>query len=637
LPEALASYDLALLSEPDSASTRWNRSLSLLQRGDFAQGWAEYEWRWQRKQTPARPFTEPRWDGSPLAGRTLLIYMEQGLGDMVQFIRFAAHARLRGGRILVECPGFVAPLLVRCAGIDELVIEGSPLPRFDCQIPIMSLPGVLGIGLGDLPGKVPYVFLGEELVARWGERIRTIPLAPPSRGGEKDGATPPASPSKGEESFGEARRLPLGTRRLNVGIVWQGNPNHRLDRYRSVPLALFAPLAKIPGIRLISLQRGPGASQIEEVASQFSVLRPTDSDSMTSEDLLDTAALMKCLDLVISVDTGTAHLAGALGVPVWVPLSAIGEWRWLLHREDSPWYATMRLFRQRKLGQWKAVFRRMARELRTWTPPTPPQNLAQRQAPSPPQGLENGTNSFRNPELPAPFADIALPVRAAHVELSAISSAIDDPGKPSQRLLDVALQAVGYARTASMANVVQRMRHPPYYPDVWPGEHYKLLAGLVAAIQPRVVVEIGTATGLSALAILSAMPRYSRLVTFDIVPWQHFADTHLREEDFREGTLVQEIADLSDPRAVQQHANLLRSADFIFLDGPKDGIFERVLLQRLNELGLPKGLLVMLDDIRVWNMLAIWREICRPKLDLTSFGHWSGTGLIDWEKRPEAD
>jgi hypothetical protein len=119
------------------------------------------------------------------------------------------------------------------------------------------------------------------------------------------------------------------------------------------------------------------------------------------------------------------------------------------------------------------------------------------------------------------------------------------------------------------------------------------------------------------------------------VPWQHFAQTHLRKEDFREGTLVQEIADLSDPRAVQQHADLLRSADFIFLDGPRDEIFERVLLQRLNELGLPKGPLVMLDDIRVWNMLAIWREIRRSKLDLTSFGHWSGTGLIDWIRNPE--
>jgi tetratricopeptide (TPR) repeat protein/predicted O-methyltransferase YrrM len=606
LPEALASYDLALLSDPNSASTRWNRSLSLLQSGDFVQGWAEYEWRWQRKQTPARSFMEARWDGSPLAGRTLLIYMEQGLGDMVQFIRFAAHVKLRGGRILVECPGFVAPLLARCAGIEELVIEGSPLPRFDWQIPIMSLPGVLGITLESIPNQVPYVLVEPARVERW----RGVVAG--------DGFDP------------TCRSSPNRSRPLNIGIVWQGNPNHRLDRYRSVPLTLFAPLARIPGIRLISLQRGPGTKQIAALADKFSVIEFAHPESMTSEDLLDTAALMKCLDLVISVDTGTAHLAGALGVPVWVPLSAVGEWRWLLHREDSPWYPSMRLFRQRKLGQWKSVFRKMARELSKWTPPTPTQNLAQRQAASPPQDLDNGTNSLRNPELPAPLADIALPIHAAHVELSAISSAIDDPGKPSQRLLDVALQAVSHARTASMTNVVQRMSRPPYYADVWPGEHYKLLAGLVTAIQPRVVVEIGTATGLSALAIRSAMPQDCSLTTFDIVPWQHFTETHLRKEDFDDGTLVQEIADLSNPQAIRRHADLLRSADFIFVDGPKDGVFERVLLQRLSELGLPGAPLVMLDDIRVWNMLAIWREIRRPKLDLTSFGHWSGTGLIDW-------
>jgi hypothetical protein len=148
-----------------------------------------------------------------------------------------------------------------------------------------------------------------------------------------------------------------------VGIVWQGNPNHRLDRYRSIKLAEFAPLAKIPGVQMISLQKGPGAAQIDEVRSRFKVWKPPIMEEMTAEALLETAALMKCLDLVISVDTGTAHLAGGLGVPVWVPMSAIGEWRWLLEREDSPWYPTMRLFRQKKLGSWGNVFRRMRKKL----------------------------------------------------------------------------------------------------------------------------------------------------------------------------------------------------------------------------------------------------------------------------------
>jgi len=335
LPEALASYELALMHDSQSASTHWNRSLSILQHGDFERGWREYEWRWQRKQTPARPFRQPRWDGRPFRDRTLLIYMEQGLGDMLQFIRFAAQAKERGGRVLVECPGFLAPLLSRCRGIDELVIEGSILPDFDLQIPIMSLPAALGTTLATVTRQVPYLFVEEDRCTRWREWLAKIASA--------------ADPT---------------TERFNVGIAWQGNPNHRLDRYRSIALCEFGLLAKIPGARLISLQKGPGALQIQQVATGFPVHEPPQSEQMTAEALLDTAALMRCLDLVISVDTGTAHLAGGLGVPVWVPLSAIGEWRWLLHRETRPWYPTMRLFRQKKLGRWKLVFRRMAAELR---------------------------------------------------------------------------------------------------------------------------------------------------------------------------------------------------------------------------------------------------------------------------------
>jgi tetratricopeptide (TPR) repeat protein len=364
LPEALASYELAMAHDPQSVSTRWNRSLSLLQSGDFEQGWREYEWRWQRKQTPARPFSQPRWDGSPQPDRTLLIFIEQGLGDILQFIRFAALARKRVGRVIVECPGFVMPLLGRCAGVDEVVAEGRFVsevaaqgvhtPRspgdlaqaFDLQIPLMSLPGVLGTTLATIPNRVPYLFVDEVRVVRWraellkSETWRTAPPAPPCQGVERMSAPP-----------------------LRVGVVWQGNPNHRLDRYRSIPLAEFGVLARIAGLQLISLQKGPGAAQLEEARKRFAVLEPPITGEMTAEALLDTAALMKCLDLVISVDTGTAHLAGALGVPIWVPLSAIGEWRWLLHREDSPWYPTMRLFRQKKLGSWRRVFQRMAREV----------------------------------------------------------------------------------------------------------------------------------------------------------------------------------------------------------------------------------------------------------------------------------
>jgi tetratricopeptide (TPR) repeat protein len=344
LPEALTCYELAIIHENQPAVSKWNRALSLLQSGDYTQGWKEYEWRWQRKQTPSRPFKEPRWDGSPLEGRTLLIHMEQGLGDMVQFIRFAAQAKQRGGRILVECPGFLAPLLARCPGVDVIIPEGilqpgqdvPAAPRFDVQIPVMSLPFALGTTLATLPADVPYIHLDPALVGLWNERLIA----------------------------GLAEITPKSSRPLKVGICWQGNPNHRLDRHRSIALSEFAPLAKIPGIRLVSLQKGPGAAQIQSLQPPIRIWEPPQSDQMTAQALLDTAALMKNLDLVISVDTGTCHLAGALGVPVWVPLSAIGEWRWLLHREDSPWYPTMRLFRQKKLGQWRGVFHRIARELK---------------------------------------------------------------------------------------------------------------------------------------------------------------------------------------------------------------------------------------------------------------------------------
>jgi predicted O-methyltransferase YrrM len=223
-----------------------------------------------------------------------------------------------------------------------------------------------------------------------------------------------------------------------------------------------------------------------------------------------------------------------------------------------------------------------------------------------------------------------IPLRARHVEYSAIASLDDDPAKPSYRLIDLALRAAHAAQSIPMAAVADRMTQPPYYPDVWPGEHYRLLAGVVSVCQPRVIVEIGTSTGLSALAMRQLMSREARLITFDLVPWHNFPDTCLRAADFEDGALVQRIGDVSDSRVMRQHEDLFRSADIIFADGPKDGRFEQLLIERLMELRLTQRPLLVFDDIRLWNMLAIWRNIKRPKLDVTSFGHWSGTGFVDW-------
>jgi predicted O-methyltransferase YrrM len=224
----------------------------------------------------------------------------------------------------------------------------------------------------------------------------------------------------------------------------------------------------------------------------------------------------------------------------------------------------------------------------------------------------------------------SIPIQARHVVRSAVASLDDDPAKPSERLLDIALNAVGHARSISMSSVVSRMKQPPFYPDVWPGEHYKLLAGLILALQPRTVIEIGTSTGLSALAMLTTMPKDSRLITFDLIPWKNFEDTCLRDEDFADARLSQIIGDVCDPKVMSTYKELFQTADILFVDGPKDSRFEYDFLNRLEELQLTSSPLVVFDDIRLLNMLSLWRQIQKPKLDLTSFGHWTGTGLVEW-------
>jgi predicted O-methyltransferase YrrM len=219
-------------------------------------------------------------------------------------------------------------------------------------------------------------------------------------------------------------------------------------------------------------------------------------------------------------------------------------------------------------------------------------------------------------------------VPARHREHSMIFSADDDTG-PSERLLDVSLEAAAHARATSLADLSSRIEEGPAWPDIWPGEHYRLLAGLVRALKPRTVVEIGTATGLSALAMYQELPSDGRLVTFDLIPWADYPGSVMREADFADGRLMQELYDLST-QPPGAHAPLLETADLIFIDAAKDGRQERRFLRLLEATPLRRDPIVVFDDIRVWNMLEIWREVRRPKLDITSFGHWSGTGLVDF-------
>ena len=225
---------------------------------------------------------------------------------------------------------------------------------------------------------------------------------------------------------------------------------------------------------------------------------------------------------------------------------------------------------------------------------------------------------------------LAGPLTARHVEPSAVASLDDSPHGPNERLLDVALRAVSRARRVRLENLEDRRSAEPRWFETWPGEHYKLLAALVEDLRPMTVIEIGTYTGMGCLSLLNGLPEGGTVHTFDVVSWREFEQTWLREDDFTDRGLRQIIGDVSDPKVLAQHSELFERADFIFVDGPKDGDTEDRFLQNFASIRFQCKPLFVFDDIRVINMLSTWRSIDRPKLDLTSFGHWAGTGLVDW-------
>lgn len=321
--EALSNHDLALSINPDYASGHWNRSWVLLLNGDFEQGWREYEWRWKCGVSVPRRLPKASWDGRPLNGRSILLHAEQGIGDTIQFIRYASLVKQRGGRVLVECQLELMRLLAGCAGIDVLIEDGAPLSDFDCHAAIPSLPGIFNTRLDTIPADIPYL-------------------------------QPPAS-----ENEDLSKLLAVCAGNFRVGIVWSGNTRFKHNRYRSCRLSDFEPLAKIAGVSFFSLQKGDPASELIDGECDM----PVTDLSGVLRDFADTAAALQHLDLVITVDTSVAHLAGALGKPVWLLISFAPDWRWLLGRTDSPWYPTMRLFRQIRLDDWKSVFIRIAESL----------------------------------------------------------------------------------------------------------------------------------------------------------------------------------------------------------------------------------------------------------------------------------
>jgi hypothetical protein len=316
LQEALASWERVLQLDAGWIKGRWARSLTLLKMGRLLEGWASYEYRLQIPELiPPRDFNAPCWTGKPFQQQTLLITAEQGLGDTIQFIRYAPLVKARGGIVIVECQTPLADLLKSCPSIDQIVASGQPLPHYDWHVSLMSLPRIFQTTLETIPSEVPYL----------------RPLHPVQR---KPGKT------------------------LQVGLVWAGSPKHQRDRTRSCRFKELLPLFETEGIQWVSLQKEIPLSDrapvdVSEHLKQVSL----DDFAATAEQALN-------LDLVISVDTSVAHLAGALNVPVWILLARASDWRWLLDRDDSPWYPSARLFRQRQAGDWNEVIRQVREELK---------------------------------------------------------------------------------------------------------------------------------------------------------------------------------------------------------------------------------------------------------------------------------
>ena len=324
IEESLDHFQKAIDGKQDYADAHMNRALSYLITGDLARGWAEYEWRWKCKEFNPRRFPQPRWQGEPLEGRRIFLITEQGFGDSFQFVRYAKAVKERGGEVWVRCPKPLLSLIRCCEGVDGVTAEGEPPPPFDTYIELLSLPLIFGTRAETIPRETPYIIPDPALVEYWRRDLGCI-------------------------------------RAFKVGVQWQGSTKYRGDRQRSIPLAHFAPLASVPGVRLVSLQKGFGTEQIQHIRFPLTVLGGQVDESRGA--FMDTAAILKNLDLVVTSDTSLAHLAGGLGVPVWLALPDPPDWRWMLSGDESPWYPTMRLFRQTELGNWEEVFQRIAAAL----------------------------------------------------------------------------------------------------------------------------------------------------------------------------------------------------------------------------------------------------------------------------------
>ena len=327
LGESIVVAREAIRLRPDFAIAHFNLAMSLLSGSDLLSGWDEYEWRWKCTEFPSkdRGFPQLLWDGSDLGDRTLLVHAEQGFGDTIQFIRYLPMVAGRGGKIIVECQPQLVRLLQPFSSICRIIGRTDSLPSFDVHCPLLSLPRIFQTTLDSIPADVPYLFPPSEVVEDWRSKLH------------------------------------LPDEQFNIGLAWAGGRTFSSDRTRSLSLDRLAALAAVGGARFYSVQKGYAAAQAAGPPAGMNLI----DLSAELNDFVDTAAVITLMDLVITTDTSVAHLAGALGKPTWILLRFAADWRWLEERDDSPWYPSMRLFRQSAPGDWDGVIRQVVGELNT--------------------------------------------------------------------------------------------------------------------------------------------------------------------------------------------------------------------------------------------------------------------------------
>ncbi|WP_446742498.1 tetratricopeptide repeat protein [Silvibacterium acidisoli] len=325
LADARACYESGLKLDPASPGARYNLALAQLREGEFHEGWGNYESRWDfdELRMRRRDFSQPMWQGDPLAGRTILLHAEQGIGDTIQFARFVPAVAAMGGKVILETQPPLVKLLAGLEGVSAIFSRGQTLPPFDLHCPLMSLPYLLATGIATIPAASGY-------------------LAPAAC------------------EIEEAQRR-YGGKGLRVGLAWAGNPKYKSDFQRSVSLDVLLPLGEVEGLSLFSLQKGTATQQIAPLADRWSLL----DASATHKSMAETAALIATLDAVVSIDTSIAHLAGAMNKPTFLLLAHLADWRWMEERLDTPWYGSVRLFRQATPGEWQGVVQQIADALRS--------------------------------------------------------------------------------------------------------------------------------------------------------------------------------------------------------------------------------------------------------------------------------